>query len=73
MERKQAHHALISYVEQSGPCPHLRQAIAEIDAHLRLPPAEREYGWEALGARLARLTAEALLGKMSEMPDYARR
>lgn len=71
MERKQAHHALISYVEQSGPCPQLRQAIAEIDAHLRLPAPEREYGCEALATRLARLTAEALLEKMSERPAYA--
>jgi acyl-CoA dehydrogenase len=73
IERKQAHRALISYVEQESAGSELRSVVHEIDDHLRLPAQEKERAWEPLGARLARLTAEALLGNMADKPDYARR
>ena len=66
MERKQAHHALLEFAESGVPLPELRDTVREIDAHLQLPPEEREYKWEPLGARLASATAKALLGKMPE-------
>lgn len=65
MERKQAHHALLQFAEAEAGFPELRQAVGEIDTHLRLSPAEREYNWEALGSRFARLVAEALLARMA--------
>ena len=66
MERKQAHHALLQYVQQGVALPELRDLVREVDAHLKLAPEQREYKWEALGARLASLTAEALLAKMPQ-------
>jgi len=61
MDRKQAHHTLIQHLQSSTPAAELRELVAAIDAHLKLPVYEREFGWEPLGSRLAKLTAEALL------------
>ncbi|HEV2115242.1 MAG TPA: acyl-CoA dehydrogenase family protein [Terriglobales bacterium] len=71
IERKQAHHALVAYSEQ-GSRSGLQKLAEEVDVHLKLPAGEREYRWEPLGARLAQLTAEALLAKMSERHNYVR-
>ena len=61
IERKQAHRALVQYVEQAKPAPDLCAVVQAIDAHLKLPLDNRERNWELLGASLARQTAEALL------------
>src|SRR5437868_8180966 len=71
IERKQAHRALLAYAEHGGPLAELRAAVKDIDAHLKLPAQEREYGWEPLGVRLAKVTAEALLGRISERHKQA--
>ena len=71
IERKQAHHSLVSYSEQ-GSRSGLQTLAEEIDVHLKLPAEEREYGWEQLGIRLAKATAEALLAKMSERHNHVR-
>lgn len=60
IDRKQAHHILLQHLEHSGPAPELREVVEGIDAHLKLPPHERERNWEPLGAGLAKRTAEAL-------------
>jgi acyl-CoA dehydrogenase len=66
IERKQAHRALLAYAEHGSPAAELRATVKDIEAHLKLPAEEREYGWEPLGVRLAKTTAEALLAKLSE-------
>lgn len=71
IERKGAHRLLVSYAEQSGGAPELRQAADEIDACLRLPAAERERQWEPLGARLARAAAAALLNRLGKQSNTA--
>lgn len=73
IERKQAHHAIVAYMEQAGSAPELREVIRDIDAHLELPADEREYGWEPLGIRLAKTAARALLAKRTEQRAVAHR
>jgi alkylation response protein AidB-like acyl-CoA dehydrogenase len=72
IERKQAHRALLEHVEQHGREAELAQVVADIDVHLQRPPEEREYRWEALGARLAQVTAETLLRQMPKTRQHAR-
>lgn len=60
IERKQAHHTLLQYVEQGGEVPELRETVKSIHAHLQLPLEEREAQWEPIAANLAKVTAEAL-------------
>jgi len=60
IERKQAHRLLLRHLESGEPIPELRELAAAIDAHLKLPPEQREREWEPLGARLASSVAGAL-------------
>ncbi len=71
IDRKQAHHALVSYIERNGGAPELREIARRIDSHLKLPGAEREYEWEPLGARLAKAAAQALLSRLGEQERAA--
>jgi alkylation response protein AidB-like acyl-CoA dehydrogenase len=71
MERKGAHRLLVSYAEQGGGAPELRQAADEIDACLRLSAQERERQWEPLGARLAQAAAAALLNRLGKQSNTA--
>lgn len=61
IERKQAHRALLDYLDRP---PELDDLVHEIDDHLQLPAEEREGKWEPLGTSLARLTADALARRM---------
>lgn len=65
MERKQAHHTLLQYLVPSSGVSEVREMVETIDAHLKLPPDERERTWEPLGTRFARVTADALLQRMA--------
>jgi len=64
IHRKQAHHGLMQHLQRAGSAPKLGELVNEIDNHLKLPDAERERTWEPLAARLAKQTAETLLGTM---------
>ena len=64
IERKQAHHALIQDLEATTGVADMRQLVETIDAHLTLPADERERTWEPLAARLAKVTAEALVQRL---------
>jgi acyl-CoA dehydrogenase len=64
IERKQAHHMLIQYLQPAYRTPELQEAAGAIDAHQRLPVSERERTWEPLGTRLAKATAAALLRQL---------
>jgi len=61
MERKHAHYILLQHLRRASSAPEVEKMVEAIDAHLKLPPDERERTWEPLGTRLARVTAEALL------------
>jgi len=63
IERKHAHQALLQHIGQT---PELHAVVQDVDAHLRFPAEKREYSWEAIGARLARATAQSLLQRMSQ-------
>ena len=67
IERKQAHHRLLAFVEEGGRVPELQETIRDIDAHLELPVEQREARWEPLAASLAKLTAEALSRKLPNL------
>jgi acyl-CoA dehydrogenase len=67
IERKQAHHTLLAYMEQGSRIPELREAINAIDAHLKLSGDQREGRWEPVGASLARVIAEALSQKLPNL------
>jgi alkylation response protein AidB-like acyl-CoA dehydrogenase len=67
IERKRAHHTLLTYVAQGGGMPELQETISAIDAHLKLSVEEREARWEPLAASLARVTAEAVLQKLPNL------
>lgn len=73
IERKQAHRALVSYIEQNGKAPGLRKMIQDVDACLALPADQRVSDWESLGAHLAKATAEALLTRLGEQYRTAAR
>jgi alkylation response protein AidB-like acyl-CoA dehydrogenase len=64
IERKQAHHALIQYLDGTPGVADLRQLVQTIDAHLKLQAGERERTWEPLATRLAQATAEALVRRL---------
>ena len=64
IERKQVHHALIQNLEATTGVADMRQLVETIDAHLTLPADERERTWEPLAARLAKVTAEALVQRL---------
>lgn len=64
IERKQAHHTLVQYLELGNRLPELRELVETIDAHLKFPADDQERNWEPLGISLAKLTAEALLQRM---------
>jgi len=63
IDRKKAHGTLLQYL---GPVStaEVREMVEAVDAQLKLPPDERERTWEPIGARLAKVTADALLRKM---------
>jgi acyl-CoA dehydrogenase len=61
MERQQAHRLLLSHLGADSPAA--RQMADRIEAHLVLPPPEREARIEPLFHDLAAFTAEALLVK----------
>jgi len=65
IERKQAHHTLVEYVEQGEECSDMRAIVSDIDRHLLLASDQREAKWEPLAARLAVVTAEALSKKLA--------
>jgi acyl-CoA dehydrogenase len=65
IERKQAHHMLVQYVQPASETPELHEVIEAIDAHLKLPAGNREQNWEPLGTRLAKATADAILRRKS--------
>ncbi len=64
IERKQAHHMLIQYLQPANRMPELQETFAAIDVNESLPVGERERTWEALGTRLAHTTAAALLQQL---------
>jgi acyl-CoA dehydrogenase len=64
IESKRAHQLLSEYLQSGNRAPRLQEVMEAIDAHLRLPPSEREQRWEALGNRLARETAGVLLRRL---------
>jgi hypothetical protein len=63
MERKRAHHLLLQSLSGTASASDLEAMNAEIERHLALTRDEREAGAEALVARLATFTANALLGE----------
>jgi acyl-CoA dehydrogenase len=65
IERKQAHHTLLTYVEKGIEAPELRNAVGIIDKHLRDGSDQREAGWEPIAANLARATAKALSKRLA--------
>lgn len=65
IERKQAHHLLLRYVQSDTSIPELGDVVEAIDAHLKLPAGQRERNWESLGARLAKVTADGLLLRLT--------
>ena len=60
MERKHAHELLFQYLSGMAAASDLDTMQAQIERHLTLPRDEKEAGAEALVARLAVFTADAL-------------
>jgi hypothetical protein len=63
MERKQAHQLLFQSLSGTVPDSAIEAMNAQIEQHLALAHDEKEAGAEALVARLATFTANALLGE----------
>ena len=61
MERKQAHKMLFRRLGEIAPSRELQEREAEVEEHLKLPPAEREAHAEPIFRRLATFTAETLV------------
>lgn len=58
MERKRAHELLFAHLAAAG--PEVQEMRARAEQYLKLPPAEKEAGAEALFRELAKFTADAL-------------
>jgi acyl-CoA dehydrogenase len=65
IERKKAHHTLLQHLAPASAVPEVRETVETIDAHLKIPADDRERSWEPLGTRLAKVTAEAFLQRIS--------
>jgi alkylation response protein AidB-like acyl-CoA dehydrogenase len=62
--RRQVHRGLLQIIGDGSSAAEFMDAIGDIDALLQRPVEEREYLWEPLGARLAKVTAAALRERM---------
>jgi alkylation response protein AidB-like acyl-CoA dehydrogenase len=68
ISRKQVHRSLLQTIGNDSSAPEFMDVIGDIDALLQRPTDEREYLWEHLGARLAKVTAEVLRERMLSAP-----
>lgn len=62
--RKQVHRTLLKTIGNGSSAAEFMDVIGDIDALLQRPVDEREYLWEPLGARLAKVAADALRDRL---------